>query len=606
MERDAGVEQGGLMPEEFYRNNITKRTEESKRLKSLSRALGWARLAVFLSAVLVPYFFMETFSFPFFMFIFLVVVLFVFLVKANGRLNNKIEFTDHIIQLNETELKVLNYEFEHLPDGKEFSDPAHDFAFDLDIFGKGSLFQYMNRTSLYGGTAMLAGKFSGPLRDKAGIEKQQKMIAELSGLHDFRQNFYALGKMTGETAEQISALKNISGIDLSFFGSKEKYLPAVFTPLSGIVLGLTTAGALSTSFLLLWFFAGLGITGIYFKRVTKVQKQLSKLGDVLSEYSKLINAVDKINFSSEGLKELKEKLSSGDKKASVVIRQLGKRINMLDQRLNMFLGTILNGFFLWDLYVTGLIRKWHEDNGQFIDGWFDILREFDTMNTIAGFRYNHPQFVFPTFKPGSPVTAKALGHPLIPEDERVNNEFDISGEKRIVIITGANMAGKSTFLRTIGVNLVLAGTGSVVAASGFAYEPMRLITSMRAIDSLYKHESYFFSELKRLKYIVDELKRGEKVFFILDEILKGTNSHDKTKGSLALTEKLLNYGASGIIATHDLELGSLAEHHPGKIVNQCFEVEFDSGSLLFDYKLRDGITTSHNATYLMKSMGLIE
>jgi len=167
------------------------------------------------------------------------------------------------------------------------------------------------------------------------------------------------------------------------------------------------------------------------------------------------------------------------------------------------------------------------------------------------------------------------------------------------------MAGKSTFLRTVGVNLVLAGAGAKVCASEFNYYPMRLITSMRAIDSLYKHESYFLSELKRLKYIVDEIKSGEQLFFILDEILKGTNSHDKTKGSIALTEQLLNLGAAGIIATHDLELGKLSVMYPDKIVNNCFEVEFDDGKLKFDYILRGGVTTSHNATYLMKNMGLI-
>ena len=606
MERDAGVEQGDLNPGEFYGNNVATRTEELRRLKSQSRLLGWLRLAVFLAGVLVPYFFMEAFSLPFFIFIFLAVVLFVVLVKAAGRLNDKIEFTDQIIHLNETELKVLDYDLIDLPDGQEFIDPAHDFTFDLDIFGKGSLFQYMNRTSLYGGSAMLADRLSAPMQNKDGIEKRQKMIAELSRMHGFRQNFYALGMMTGETAEQTSALKNISGIDLSFFGGKEKYLPAVFTPLSGIVLGMATAGVLPDSFLLWWFFAGLGITGIYFKRVTKVQKQLSKLGDVLAKYSKLISKVEDTGFTDEGLLELKSKLGGGDKKASVMILRLSRYMNMLDQRLNMFLGPLLNGFFLWDLYVTGLIRRWHRENGQSIDGWFDVLREFDALNSFAGFRYNHPGFVFPAFDENASVTAKALGHPLIPEAERVNNAFDISGERKIVIITGANMAGKSTFLRTVGVNLVLAGTGSVVAASEFVYHPLRLITSMRAVDSLYKHESYFFSELKRLKYIADEIKRGEKVFFILDEILKGTNSHDKTKGSLAFTERLLRFGAHGIIATHDLELGKLEADHSRSIVNICFEVEFDNGNLKFDYILRKGITTSHNATYLMKSMGLIE
>jgi len=335
-------------------------------------------------------------------------------------------------------------------------------------------------------------------------------------------------------------------------------------------------------------------------------KQLSKLGDILEGYSELIRLIEEKSFSSEGLRDLRSSLAGDKGNASGIIKQLGRHVNMLDQRMNMFTGILLNGFLLWDLYVTGLIKKWQGNYGASVEAWFDVIKEFDALNSLAGFRFNHPDFTFPRFTDRGIISAKNMGHPLIPANERVNNDFDITGEKRIVIITGANMAGKSTFLRTVGVNLLLAGIGTVACAEELVYNPVRLITSMRTFDSLYKHESYFFSELTRLKYIVDEIKRGENVFFVFDEILKGTNSHDKTKGSIALTERLLSFGASGIIATHDLELGKLQDMHPRKIVNKCFEVEFDNGRLKFDYILRNGITHSHNATYLMKNMGLID
>ena len=606
MERDAGIEQRTVTPEGFYTAKRSEWSEKLSQLKSKSRRLGWLRLLFFLLAVGLPFLFFKPFSALFLITMLIPAVIFVRLVKLAGKVNEQIRYASHLLELNTTELDVLRHSFESLPDGNEFIDPEHDFTYDLDIFGKGSLFQYLNRTSTKGGYSVLAGRFISPFRDKTVISEQQDMISELSSMPGFRQEYYALGKMTRENIENREALISISNIDLSFFGKKEAVLTALFIPLTGIILGFVTAGVLPVKFLVWLFFAGLLITAIYLKRINKIHKQLSKLGDILEGCSKLIHLIEKTDFSSKGLIKLKSQLSGDKRKASEVIKQLSRYVNMLDQRLNMLTGILLNGFLLWDLYVTGRIKKWHADHGASLEAWFDVLKEVDALNSLAGFRFNHPGFTFPRFSESGIMTAKNMGHPLIPADERVNNDFDITGEKQIVIITGANMAGKSTFLRTAGVNMVLAGMGTVVCASEFVFRPVRLITSMRTFDSLYKHESYFFSELKRLKYIVEEIKRGEEVFFILDEILKGTNSHDKTKGSLALTEKLLSFGASGLIATHDLELGKLPDMHPGKIVNNCFEVEFDNGRLKFDYILRNGITLSHNATYLMKNMGLID
>jgi DNA mismatch repair ATPase MutS len=284
---------------------------------------------------------------------------------------------------------------------------------------------------------------------------------------------------------------------------------------------------------------------------------------------------------------------------------LGKTIQLFDQRLNMLLGAIFNGLFLWDLVMCIRLKKWYNQHSNKFEQWINTLSEVEALNSFACFKYNHPDYVFPQPTSGSILQAEALGHPLIPETERVNNAFSINGSKRICVVTGANMAGKSTFLRTIGVNLVLAGNGCVVAAGKLSYKPLTFVTNMRAVDNLLKHESYFFAELSRLQMIMERLKEKGELFFILDEILKGTNSHDKTNGSLALIKQLLKFNGTGIIATHDLELEQLSIDHPKEIFNNCFEVTFEGDKLSFDYKLRDGVTQSHNASFLMRKMGLI-
>jgi DNA mismatch repair ATPase MutS len=235
------------------------------------------------------------------------------------------------------------------------------------------------------------------------------------------------------------------------------------------------------------------------------------------------------------------------------------------------------------------------------------LAEADALCSLANFHFNHPESVFPSIaEDGILLRARGMGHPLIPTRTRVDNPADITGWRHFTIITGANMAGKSTYLRTVGVNLVLAMAGSAVIAVEMTFCPAQLITSIRTRDSLQKNESYFYAELKRLKQIIDRLSQGQKLIILLDEILKGTNSRDKQSGSRALLEKLLHHDASGIIATHDLALGEMEKDHPGNIINKSFEVVIENDLLVFDYKLKEGIARQMNATFLMKKMGITD
>jgi DNA mismatch repair ATPase MutS len=251
------------------------------------------------------------------------------------------------------------------------------------------------------------------------------------------------------------------------------------------------------------------------------------------------------------------------------------------------------------------LEKWKSRNDRKLEKWFDSLYAVDELNSFAGFAFNHPEVVYPVFSEKDfKLEASGMKHPFIDRRTCVGNDSHIKGWKDFQVITGANMAGKSTYLRTVGINLVLAMTGGPVLAKSFVFKPVDLFTSITTSDSLQDGESYFFAELKRLKQMIDLLENGNKMFIILDEILRGTNSADKRKGSKSLISQLVRLGASGFIATHDLALGELKKEFPEHVENKRFEVEIINDELYFDYKLKEGISQNLNATFLMKKMGI--
>jgi len=302
---------------------------------------------------------------------------------------------------------------------------------------------------------------------------------------------------------------------------------------------------------------------------------------------------------------LKEQFHASGNPAHIVINQLAKLLAAFDTRLNVLANFLLNGFLLWDMQCIFRLEKWKSRYRDHFTPWVDGTAKIDALISLATFHFNFPDYSFPEFTRQEMMRATALGHPLIPDEQRVCNDFTIASEGTVVVITGANMAGKSTFLRSIGVNLVLAMAGAPVCAGQFAFIPSDLFTSMRTSDSLLHHESYFFTELKRIKTIVDELVGGRKMLVMLDEILKGTNSADKHKGSLAVLERIFSLGGTAIIATHDLELAKTESQYKGRLINKCFEIEINGAGISFDYKLRDGITQKMNASLLMRQMGIV-
>jgi DNA mismatch repair ATPase MutS len=274
--------------------------------------------------------------------------------------------------------------------------------------------------------------------------------------------------------------------------------------------------------------------------------------------------------------------------------------------MNLVAAIFIEGLLLWDIQFMIRLEKWRLNEGSCFSRWIEALAKFDVLTSLAIYAFNHKDYVYPGIVEKPIINAVNLGHVLIPENERVCNDFIIENKGDHIIITGANMAGKSTFLRTVATNMIIAMTGAPVCATSYRFCPMPIFSSMRTNDSLNKHESYFYAELKRLKEMLDRLRDGEKLFIILDEILKGTNSHDKQKGSYAAMEQLIRNNGTGIIATHDLALAQIEKAYPRQIKNLCFEIEIDQAKISFDYKLKDGITTKMNASLLMQQMGIIE
>lgn len=590
---------------EKYQNKRAHWINEQTALKKSSLIVSWFRFFFFVATFAVPFYFFQALSSAFFIVGALLFIAFLILVYYNSKLNYKLKYAAFYIELLDKELRIQSGNWTDEIDGTDLINPNHDYSHDLDLFGKGSLFQYLNRTATRAGYNRLASKLNFLSLDADEIRSKQNGLKELAKLHEFRERFYVLARFVEDKNKKVKEIDPTSVPDISFIGKGMRFLAILFPVITSIAIALSIFGIVDSLIILYLFFAGLIITGSVLRKINLVHNEVSALGRYLSRYSDLIAHVEAQIFETKFLQNLSNQLKTDGKAASQVVNELGKIIQLFDQRLNMLMGAILNGLFLWDLIVCLRLRSWYKIHNQSLIAWVDVLSELEAQMSLATFCDNHAKGVYPLVSSDVVFDAINLGHPLIPVSERVSNNFSITQDRRICVVTGANMAGKSTFLRTVGCNLVLAGNGCLVIADSFTYRPLPFVTNMRAVDNLLKHESYFFAELSRLQMIVERLKDKGEIFFILDEILKGTNSHDKTTGSQALIKQLLKLNGSGIIATHDLELGDLAEEYPGKIFNNCFEVSFVADNLEFDYTLRDGVTQSHNASFLMRKMGLI-
>jgi DNA mismatch repair ATPase MutS len=370
-----------------------------------------------------------------------------------------------------------------------------------------------------------------------------------------------------------------------------------------LLIGLFSFGFISFTYILIWFFIGLFITGRFLKKTQNLYTEADSVRKTFRQYHPLLNEIENTAFTSKILKEKQQVIASEDKKAGVIFKEFSRILDTFDQRNNVVIAVVGNGLFLSEIYNACKVEKWISKYQHTVKKWFKVVAFFDAENSLANFHFNHPKFIFPEITSETAVISGTdLGHPLLKIENRIDNNFNINKEE-FFIVTGANMAGKSTFLRTISLSIVMANCGLPVCATSFKYAPIKLITSMRTTDSLTEDESYFYSELKRLKFIVDEIKDTD-YFIILDEILKGTNSKDKAIGSKKFVEKLSSSKSTGIIATHDVSLCEL-ENEFAAIKNYYFDAEIIDNELHFDYTLKYGICKNMNASFLLEKMEII-
>ena len=583
----------------FYTEEKQRLETELKETKNKLANLSILRLIVFVLTSAGIYFLFDTLRIVGVIGAVGVIVFGILLIKYLDAKESKILLITKI-KINETEIRVLEGNFSFLKTGEEFIDPTHVYSNDIDLFGRGSFFQYINRTSTKQGAKELAKTITE--NHILYIDKKQEVLKELSQKVAWRQHFSALASLVTtrySTKEILDFIQNYSAV----FSTIISKLPTVFSLISIVLIALVSFAIIPFSILILWVFIGLGITALFFKKTQEIYVQADKAKATFKQYYLLLQEIENRKFSSAKLQEKQQIIQSEKLQASVIFKQFSKILDAFDQRNNLLIAFVGNAFFLWDLRNAVKVEIWITNYKHTVKKWFEVIAFFDAQNSLANFQYNHPEYTFPKVqKQDAIIKAVGLGHPLLNSEKRIDNDFNIY-DQEFFIVTGANMAGKSTFLRTVSLSIVMANVGLPVCAKSYIYNPVKLITSMRTSDSLADDESYFYSELKRLKFIVDTIDKDD-YFIILDEILKGTNSKDKAIGSKKFIEKLVSSKSTGIIATHDVSLCELATDF-SEIKNYYFDAEISNDELYFDYLFKKGVCKNMNASFLLKKMEII-
>lgn len=595
-----------MNPKNHYTERLSLTKGQLQQVKKQIFRISMLRLTLFIAGVAGIYFFFSQTPLLIVCICLTFLPLFI-LVKIHNRFFIRKEWLETQARIIQEELQALSGDYSSFEDGKEYVNPEHPYSFDLDIFGRRSLFQSINRTCTFFGKDRLAKWLQNHLHEKTSIEKRQEMVREISEHTLFREQFRVAGLVhhgQSSDAEKIQAWSQ-SPAQYLHAGWVKAFIWGV-PVINSLLLITSLIGWTSFSCLGLSFGIFLVLSFGIIKRATYIQETYGKQLKSLNGYARLIALAKAEDWKSAGMLELMERFNLNGQSPVQALQQLSKELDRLDLRNNQFLYVLLEGSIFFQLQEIVRIERWKVRYGQHISEWLETVGELDALCSLGTFAYNHPQYTYPelTEKPFY-FLATQMGHPLMPVSQCVKNDATIPSRPFFLIITGANMAGKSTYLRTIGVNYLLACVGAPVCCERLKLHPNQLITNLRTSDSLSDNESYFFAELKRLKRIIDLLNQGQQLFIILDEILKGTNSMDKQKGSFDLIRQFMQMKANGIIATHDLLLGSLIKQFPEEIRNYCFEADIKDNELTFSYKLREGVAQNMNACFLMKKMGII-
>ncbi len=602
---------------ELFRKNVEEYEKEISGLSKILRRISYQRVAVFLSGIILITLFANERSFILMCLAVLVSLsLFFYLVNRFNHFAFRKRQASFLKKINEDEILRLENDLSTFDPGELFIKNDHPFSSDLDLFGKHSLFQLLNRTTTETGKICLAEWMTYPSSTKT-ILARQTSVKELSSKLEWRQVFQASGMHFLNAESDYKRLMEWMRKPEEILSRKNVYLV--------LAISLSVLSTATILFYVINVVSGSLLLNLIPMLITlfinsRVVKKLTPLSEdiidntfenvrILGGYQALITRIENEKFGSDLLKKLQSDLTAQEYSAAREIQKLKKILEFFQLRGtkknqgNVFY-SILNAFWLFDIYCILQAEQWKLKNKDRIESWSGSVSQFEALNSLAGFHFSESIKEFPLIEEDPYVIQfTSLGHPLITREKRILNDFNMRGRGNITMITGSNMAGKSTFLRTVGINMVLASMGAPCCASSTRISVLNIFTSMRTQDNLEEGISSFYAELKRISQLLKLLVKGEPIFFLLDEMFKGTNSADRHKGGYSLIRQLGSLNAFGIISTHDLELAKLMDGETN-LKNYSFNSRIEKGDILFDYKLSPGICTDFNASELMKKSGI--
>ena len=624
----------------YYRENAAAYSAAIRKLQQKLNGMSLLRLVIFVSLVWNVYDLIQEFS-PALLILALVQIgLFVFFINVYFSWKDKRRLLEKLRFVNKNEQNLFNGQTNAFPDGADLLD-TDNYLEDLDIFGRHSLFHLLNRTTTVRGAGLLADRLRHPILEPEQILRGQEAIRTLAPQTERRQLLTATGLLLqgGTDRDSIKPHADLNTESLrEWLETPPRLLRNIPVRIAVFVLSAFNAYAIYQLFasnkytlVLLGIVISRGLWGVFAGYIRDQHRLIGHKHALLDQYAGILAEFNEVDT---GQSVILQELQGHTSKAHTAIRKLSKLSSAFDQRLNLLVTTVLGTFFFYDLFCMIAVERWKTRNHAGLLVWIDAVSRVEALNALATYAFNNPGNSYPqpisassqppvapgTEAPLSPATSAPIGrgaaaplfieatglaHPLIPASRRVANDLTIGRDESLILVTGSNMSGKTTFLRTLGVNLLMAQCGLPVCATIFRFTPLHLLTSLRISDSLQEQTSYFMAELKKLQKIILRLQTGAPALVLIDEILRGTNSEDKTYGSEQFIRKLLGYHCLSLFATHDLSLGELEKELPGQVGNYCFESIIENNELHFDYRLQRGIARNRNASFLMQKMQII-
>ncbi len=593
-----------MSPAEEYRARIEARRRASDILDRKSRRIGNVRLAAGLAGVAVAFLVFGEVWVSFW-WLLVPVGIFAVLVAWHARVVERLERSQRAIQFYERGLARLEDRWTGTGEtGDRFRNPNHLYSEDLDLFGRGSLFELLSAARTQAGEDLLARWLldPSPIED---VSARHDAVRELSVKLDLREDLAVLGATVRAGLDPETAARWGEAPEVRF-PAGARYIAPVFGAAIVVSFGLYMAGVFTRTPFILVLLAEMAYAFFLGPPTQRVTHAVESPAHDLLLLAALLERLEGESFQSPLLQGLHARLkTSGEQNASAQLARLGKLGERLDWTENKVFQPIAFAL-LWTAQVAMAVERWRRAGGKHIREWIDVVGEFEALCSLAGYSYEHQADVFPELCDiaAGGFYAEGLAHPLMPASHAVPNDVQLGGETRLWIVSGSNMSGKSTLLRTIGINAILAWAGAPVRAARLRISPLSLGVSIRVTDSLQDGRSRFYAEITRLREIVSLTAGARPVMFLLDELLSGTNSHDRQIGAAGLVKALIERGALGLITTHDLALANIAAALPGHAVNVHFADTLENGRLHFDYRLQPGVVERSNALDLMRSVGL--